>query len=190
VSKRETRAAQKAARRAENQAAWAAGKTLPRWSQGERPGVSGPRKGAISPAAASGASERAARKEAQRKENQAAWAAGMVLERWRSGRKPGTPGPRTGPGPIPTDAAARRTTRAARRAQNKADWAAAQEAVRQARAAARAAREATAEQERARRRAIDRARAAAWHEDRRLDAELAGSDHDVLWAGDYAATRD
>lgn len=187
MTKRAERNARKAAQRAENQAAWAAGRTLPRWSQGPRPSTSGPRKGALPASTAGGASERAARKEARRKENQAAWAAGQVLERWSRGRRPGAPGPRTGPGPIPIDEAARRAARSARRARNQADWAAAQEASRQIRTVAR---KTAAEQERQRRRAIDRARAATWHEDQRLDQELAGSDHDVLWADDFAVTRD
>lgn len=134
----------------------------------------------------SGMTARAARKAARRAENKAVWAVGGQLPRWSRGGRPSRAGPRTGPAPYETGTEQRKAAKDLRRAANRAAWAAQQETARQVRAAAR-------EQARLERRAADRARAAAWHADRREDAsitgsELAGSDQDLLRADDYAAT--
>lgn len=177
----------KAARRAQNQAAFAAGTVLARWACGDRPSS---RARTVTPPAQ--VQEISAQLEAERTartaQNQTLWNQGQQLPRWEEGPRPGRPGPRTGPGPFTTGAPARAADRQARREANQAAWANRTTAATNLRAAAR-------EQERIERRTADRARAATWHEDRRLDAELAGSelagsDHDVLWAGDYAAIRD
>jgi hypothetical protein len=172
----------KAARRAQNKAAFAAGTVLPRWACGERPSS---RARTVTPPAAvqETSTQLEAERAAHEAQNETAWKTGQHLPRWEDGPNPGRPGPRTGPGPFTTGAQERAAARQARRKSNQAAWANRTIAAADQRALAR-------EQERVERRAADRARAAAWHEDQRLDAELAGSDHDVLWAGDYAATRD